>query len=201
MSPSSRGALRPHRRRVQIVFQDPTARSIRAARSAQSIVEGPMNFGMPQAEAMERARELMRAGRPRRRARSTASRTSSRAASASASASPARWRWSRRSADGRRGGLGARRLGAGAGAASCSTTCASGFDLAMLFITHDLRVAAQICDRIAVMQHGGVVEEGAPRRSSPRRSTTTPARCSRRRPAARFRARRAYGPLRRTPEA
>jgi peptide/nickel transport system ATP-binding protein len=33
-------------------------------------------------------------------------------------------------------------------------------NLAMLFITHDLRVAAQICDRVAVMQHGKVVEYG-----------------------------------------
>jgi peptide/nickel transport system ATP-binding protein len=32
--------------------------------------------------------------------------------------------------------------------------------LAMVFITHDLRVAAQVCDRVAVMQRGRVVEAG-----------------------------------------
>ena len=32
--------------------------------------------------------------------------------------------------------------------------------LAMLFITHDLRVASQICDRIAVMHKGRIVEAG-----------------------------------------
>ena len=35
------------------------------------------------------------------------------------------------------------------------------FGLAMLFVTHDLRVAAQMCDRIAVMRHGRIVEVGA----------------------------------------
>ena len=33
-------------------------------------------------------------------------------------------------------------------------------NLSVLFITHDLRVAAQVCDRLAVMQHGKVVEIG-----------------------------------------
>ena len=34
------------------------------------------------------------------------------------------------------------------------------FQLSMVFITHDLRVAAQMCDRIAVMHRGDIVEIG-----------------------------------------
>jgi len=33
-------------------------------------------------------------------------------------------------------------------------------NLAMLFITHDMRVAAQICHRVMVMRHGRIVEQG-----------------------------------------
>src|SRR5262245_59149586 len=35
------------------------------------------------------------------------------------------------------------------------------FDLSMLFITHDLRVAAYVCEEIAVMKDGVIVERGA----------------------------------------
>lgn len=34
------------------------------------------------------------------------------------------------------------------------------FQLAMLFITHDLRVASQICDRVIVLHQGKIVEQG-----------------------------------------
>ena len=36
-------------------------------------------------------------------------------------------------------------------------------NLAMLFITHDMRVAAQVCHRVMVMRHGKVVETGPTR--------------------------------------
>jgi ABC-type dipeptide/oligopeptide/nickel transport system ATPase component len=47
-------------------------------------------------------------------------------------------------------------------------------DLAILFVTHDLRVAAQVCDRIAVMRAGRVVEQGEARQifAQPRHDCT-----------------------------
>ena len=56
--------------------------------------------------------------------------------------------------------------------------------IASLFITHDLRVAAQICDRVAVMKDGEVVEQGVAGDVSAAPSTPTRRRCWIRFPAA-----------------
>ena len=47
------------RRRIQLIFQDPFDRSIRAARVGEAIIEGPMNFGLGRKEALQRARDLL----------------------------------------------------------------------------------------------------------------------------------------------
>ncbi|HKV13774.1 MAG TPA: ABC transporter ATP-binding protein, partial [Reyranella sp.] len=51
--------LRPHRRRVQIVFQDPYRSLNPRMTVGDSIVEGPMNFGLRREDALARARKLM----------------------------------------------------------------------------------------------------------------------------------------------
>src|SRR5256714_6965712 len=51
--------LRKHRRRIQIVFQDPY-RSLNPRRKVgQSIIEGPMNFGLSRTDAVARAAGLL----------------------------------------------------------------------------------------------------------------------------------------------
>jgi len=85
----SASKLRPHRRRVQIVFQDPYRSMNPRITIGESIIEGPMNFGLGRGEALARARKLMETVRldPNSLDRYP---HQSRAASASASASPAR---------------------------------------------------------------------------------------------------------------
>jgi peptide/nickel transport system ATP-binding protein len=154
----SAAKLRPHRRRVQIVFQDPY-RSLNPRRKVgASVVEGPMNFGLSSDDAVKRARELMRlvgldpdalsryphqfSGGQRQRiciARALAMEPDVLIADEAVSALD---------------------VSVQAQVLELLDDVRRRFNLALLFITHDLRVAAQICDRIAVMQNGVVVEEG-----------------------------------------
>jgi len=53
------GALRPLRKRVQIVFQDPY-RSLNPRRNiAEALIEGPVNYGLSRDAALQRARSLL----------------------------------------------------------------------------------------------------------------------------------------------
>ena len=155
----SSGALRPHRKRVQIVFQDPY-RSLNPRRSVgAAIVEGPINFGTAPNVARERARQLMRlvgldpdalerfphqfSGGQRQRiciARALAMDPEILVADEPVSALD---------------------VSVQAQVLELIDDVRKRFNLAVLFITHDLRVAAQVCDRIAVMHKGEVVEEGS----------------------------------------
>ncbi len=150
--------LRPYRRDIQIVFQDPY-RSLNPRRTVgQSIVEGPINFGMTYEKAQEKARELMGlvglspdaldryphqfSGGQRQRiciARALAMGPTLLIADEAVSALD---------------------VSVQAQVLELLDNIRKQFDLAVLFITHDLRVAAQICDRIAVMKNGVVVEHG-----------------------------------------
>jgi peptide/nickel transport system ATP-binding protein len=154
--PESR--LRPHRKDIQIVFQDPY-RSLNPRRTVgASIVEGPVNYGLATATALTRARDLMTlvglspdaldryphqfSGGQRQRiaiARALAMEPKVLIADEAVSALD---------------------VSVQAQVLKLLDEVRAKFDLAVLFITHDLRVASQICDRIAVMQKGVVVEQG-----------------------------------------
>src|SRR5205085_6875816 len=55
----SRTLLQPHRKRIQIVFQDPYRSLNPRVTVGESIAEGPINYGMRRSEALAKARELL----------------------------------------------------------------------------------------------------------------------------------------------
>jgi peptide/nickel transport system ATP-binding protein len=150
--------LRPRRRRVQIVFQDPY-RSLNPRRTVgDAIIEGPMNYGATRSDALKTASELLALVRLDARALD---------------------RYPHQFSGGQRQRICiARALAIGpdlliadeavsaldvsvqAQVLSLLDEIRLRLDLAMLFITHDLRVAARVCDRVAVMQQGRIVEQG-----------------------------------------
>jgi peptide/nickel transport system ATP-binding protein len=157
----SRDELKRARKRIQIIFQDPYRSLDPRQRVGEAIIEGPLNFGVTRAAAVQRARELM-----------TLVRLSPEVLS----------RYPNEFSGGQRQRISiARALALEPDVLICDEAVSAldvsvqaevlklleeiqvTLKLAIVFITHDLRVAAQICDRVLVMSKGEVVEQGATR--------------------------------------
>jgi peptide/nickel transport system ATP-binding protein len=155
----TRRRLRPLRQRFQIVFQDPYRSLNPRRRVGDSIIEGLVNFGMPRNQALVKASELLRL----------------------VGLSPnVMRRFPHQFSGGQRQRICVARALTLAPDLLVADEAVSALDvsvqaqvlklleeirvttgIAVLFITHDLRVAAQICDTIVVMQKGRVVETGS----------------------------------------
>ena len=154
----SQKELKPQRKNIQIVFQDPMRSLNPRIEVGQSIIEGPLNYGVPRADAIKRARELLElVGLP-------------------ASAVD---RFPHQFSGGQRQRIAIARALAMDPDVLVADEAVSALDvsvqaqvldllaelqerlgLGILFITHDLGVAAQICDEVMVMQYGRMVEYG-----------------------------------------
>jgi peptide/nickel transport system ATP-binding protein len=154
----SRRLLQPHRKKIQIVFQDPYRSLNPRVTVGETIAEGPINYGVPRAEALAKAQELLElvdlppdsisryphqfSGGQRQRiaiARALALDPDVLVADEAVSALD---------------------VSVQAQVLELLHEIQSRLGVALLFITHDLRVAAQICDDVAVMQQGRIVEQG-----------------------------------------
>jgi ABC-type glutathione transport system ATPase component len=158
ISDLSRRLLQPHRKRIQIIFQDPYRSLNPRITVGETIAEGPINYGMAREEALAKAADLLElvdlppdaisryphqfSGGQRQRiaiARALALDPDVLVADEAVSALD---------------------VSVQAQVLELLDEIQTRLGIALLFITHDLRVAAQICDDVAVMQHGRIVEQG-----------------------------------------
>jgi peptide/nickel transport system ATP-binding protein len=152
------GQLRPLRHRVQVVFQDPN-RSLNPRRTVgQSMVEGAMNFGQSREQAEALSVELMAQVRlPVEALKRYPSQFSGGQRQRLAIARALACRPQVLVAD---EAVSALDVSVQAQILNLLREAQSRLGLGLLFITHDLRVAAQLCDRVIVMHQGRIVEQG-----------------------------------------
>ncbi|MDF2601714.1 MAG: gsiA [Methylobacterium brachiatum] len=151
-------ALRVARRRIQIVFQDPFAALNPRQRVGEAIARGPMAYGVPKAEAVAEAHALLdrvglKAGAAERFPHEFSGGQRQRICIARALALKPRILVADEAVSALDVSVQARVL-------DLLAELRAEYNLAMLFITHDLRIAARIADRVAVMQQGRIVETG-----------------------------------------
>ncbi len=150
--------LRPLRNRVQVVFQDPNRSLNPRLKVGESLIEGAVNFGLPTVQARALAERLMdRVKLPREGLQRYPSQFSGgqrqRLAIARALACQPRVLIADEA-------VSALDVSVQAEIMRLLREIQTDEQLAMVFITHDLRVAAQLCDRVIVMHQGRIVEEG-----------------------------------------
>ena len=150
--------LRAQRRKLQMIFQDPYSSLNPRARVSRILTEGLIAYGTPKGEAMEKARGLLEmvgldAGAMRRFPHEFSGGQRQRIGIARALALDP----SIIVAD---EAVSALDVSIQAQVLDLLADLKARLNLSMLFITHDLRVAARICDRIIVMQKGRIIEAG-----------------------------------------
>ena len=150
--------LRPLRNRIQVVFQDPNRSLNPRMRVGEALIEGALNFGTPRAEAEALAERLMDQVRlPREGLQRYPSQFSGGQRQRLAIARALACKPQVLVAD---EAVSALDVSVQAQIMALLRDIQAELGLGLLFITHDLRVAAQLCDRVIVMHQGHIVEEG-----------------------------------------
>jgi peptide/nickel transport system ATP-binding protein len=152
-------ALRSARRNLQFVFQDPYGSMNPRRKVGRTIGQGLINYGMTPDAALDRARDLLTlVGLERAAADRYPSEFSGGQRQRISLARALALEPKVLIAD---EAVSALDVSVQAQVLTLLLEIRERLNLSILFITHDLRVAAELCDRILVMRHGVIVEQGS----------------------------------------